>query len=252
MLRPLLFLAAFGCAASAPPPPAGSAADPVSAAPAPSTTALSWITRAPLTADREAAMVVLLHGLGDRPEAFQRLLDGWDPQTRVITLQPPLTHGDGWAWFPPIPPGPEGAGPIGDAADRVAVTLGELTRRFPTRGRPIVVGFSQGAAVAFALVARHPDRVAGAVPIAGWLPPALLPAALPSGANGAGPMVLSIHGDVDDRVPILLGIQAVSGLQRAGADAHLAPFPGVGHSIPPEARALLQTTLHELVAAQAR
>jgi predicted esterase len=102
------------------------------------------------------------------------------------------------------------------------------------------------------VVARHPDRVAGAVPIAGWLPPALLPAAIPSDATGAGPMVLSIHGDVDDRVPILLGIQAVSGLQRAGADAHLAPFPGVGHSIPTEARALLQTTLNELVAAQAR
>lgn len=247
-MRSLLWaLLAVACAAPVPPSaPAPAAPTPASTPVALPTVAapLSWVERVQGGAATDRLpMLVLLHGLGDTPEDFLKVGSLTSRPVRVVALRPPLPYHDGFAWFPPEGPGDGNAEAVRGAADLVSQTLTALVASRPTTGKPVLLGFSQGAAVSYAMVALHPDQLAAAFPVAGWLPSSLLPASMPK----PGPAVLALHGDADSRVAIALGLAAVGGLQRAGADAHLDPFPGTDHTISPDMRAALRSALDELL-----
>jgi phospholipase/carboxylesterase len=192
-------------------------------------------------------MIVAIHGLGDRPESFGRVFDRYRRPARLILPQGIDPHGDGFSWFPfrrdrsnPA----ELASGMRRAADQIAALLGELIALRPTRGRPVVTGFSQGGMLAFTLAATHPDRIAGAVPMGGWLPPPLWP-----GREGApGPRVVALHGDADAVVPIAPTREAVAHLAAQGRPVELRELAGVGHTVSPEMRTALFALLEELSA----
>lgn len=186
-------------------------------------------------ADDELPMIVAIHGLGDQPRNFAHLFDNFTERARVILprgIDP--TQGGGWSWFPFRARDPDvdalGKG-IGAAADEIATTIAVLQREKKTLGKPIVTGFSQGGMLSFAIAVRHPDLVAAALPIGGWLPPPLQPTTpAPKGA----PPVRAFHGTDDNAVkyePTRLGVEA---LKQHGWDAQLHTYEGVGHVITPE------------------
>src|SRR5262249_6452486 len=96
----------------------------------------------------------------------------------------------------------------------------------------IVVGFSQGAVMAYALAARHAGAIALAIPIAGRAPYARLHGSL----KGAAP-VFALHGTDDDRISVAEGRATVAAFVADGAQAELMELPGVGHTITAEMRA---------------
>lgn len=78
-----------------------------------------------------------------------------------------------------------------------------------------LVGFSQGAALAYAFAASHPDRVAAIAGLAGFVPPgleALLPA-----RPLAGKRVFVAHGTQDQTVPLETARRSVAALEALGA-----------------------------------
>jgi phospholipase/carboxylesterase len=186
-------------------------------------------------------LVVAIHGLGDAPDRFCRLFDDFRARAHVACPRAFAKHGQsGWSWFPPGKKGAEQAADIAAAADRLAAAVATHAASKPTTGKPIVVGFSQGGALSFALAVRHASAVRLAVPVGGWLPSDLRP-----GAGAAVAPIVALHGEADQRVPIDPTREAIGALVAAGAGVELKTFPGVGHSIPPEVRSALFAAILE-------
>ncbi|RMG93936.1 MAG: hypothetical protein D6705_17535, partial [Deltaproteobacteria bacterium] len=194
-------------------------------------------------ADTEATlpMVVLVHGLGDRPERFSTALRDFDVPVRVVAPRAPTPWHDGGSWFPVRARDPDVealARGVATAADRLAAAIRWFESVHPTQGKPIVTGFSQGGILSFAVAVRHPDVVAAAVPVGGLLPDPLLPDKLPSDP----PPIVALHGTEDRTVAYDRARRTVEHLARMGWPARLESFPGVGHTIPkPMHRAWLTT-----------
>lgn len=194
-------------------------------------------------ADARLPMVVALHGLGDRPERFAGLFDGFPLAARVIVPRAPTPYGGGSSWFRiERPPGAAMVGDMRASTDAIAALITRLTARHPTVGRPVVAGFSQGGMLSYALAVHHPKLIAGAVPIAGLLPEALWPK--------AGPIapVRALHGVADARVPYAAAEALVLRFVDLGADARLQPFVEVGHQVPPAVRAAAFEAIAALIA----
>jgi phospholipase/carboxylesterase len=190
-------------------------------------------------------MVIAIHGRGDTPEAFSRLVEGWGTPARVIVPRGlhPFERTGGSTWFlAGTRDAPEALGrEVGQAADAVAELVRALLAERPTVGKPVVTGFSQGGMLSYTLAVRHPDLFAGAVPVSGFLPEVLVPAA----AVAAAP-VRALHGTADTMIPPELSRGSAEALKALGLDASLAEYEGVAHSISPEMRRDLFANLDAL------
>jgi phospholipase/carboxylesterase len=191
-------------------------------------------------------MIVALHGLGDSPQGFRTLLEAFDRPARVILPRALDAHDEGWSWFPirardrDIEALAQG---IDHAADVLAPAIAELTQQRPTLGKPIVTGFSQGGMLSFALAVDHGELFAAALPIGGWLPEPLWPAA----PNPSAAPIFAFHGDADAAVRYEPTKLCVEQLQVLGYRAELRTYVGVGHMISPVIHLDLMESLRELL-----
>ncbi len=264
-----LLVCALGC--DGPPPsrsadPAPTPPTPVSAASAPATPppplaepppaarpkagALHYVERilGDAQPDEPLPMIVAIHGLGDDPDNFTHLFDGFAGSARLILPQGvDATDDGGWSWFPGRARSADVEGlatGIRSSADKLAAAITELREQRPTSGDPIVTGFSQGGMLTFALAVRHPEVVGYAVPVGGWLPPPLWPE---QGPQAAHPPVVALHGTADNAVrfePTQAGVEA---LKAKGYNVTLKSYEGVRHAIPPEIRTDLYDLLDDAV-----
>jgi phospholipase/carboxylesterase len=183
--------------------------------------------------DAELPLVVWLHGRGDAPQAPDGPFLGLD-RMRLVLPQAPERFHRGYAWLPvSAAPGQSAALVRGlrTRSDELARFIRELEERHPTRGRPIVAGFSQGGMLTMTLAIHHPDVVGDAFPIAGWLPPALSSV---SGPTPVHPPIRAMHGAVDAVLPAPRTERAVGSLARRGYDVELRVYDGVGHETSPD------------------
>jgi phospholipase/carboxylesterase len=232
---------------------AASPARPASATPAPArssppasetASAFAYVEVTTGGADKNAPLplVIALHGLGDRPEHFVALFDGFRVPARVVAPHSATSYGDGYSWFPFRVGDPDASAPgIAAAADALAPFIEAVARERPTLGRPIVTGFSQGGALSYALAVRHPEAVAAAFPAGGWISASLVPPRKPASA----PPILAVHGTADPLVPIERARASAARLAAVGFSIDLREFEGVGHGIPGPVRDTLFAALGE-------
>jgi len=189
-------------------------------------------------------LVVAIHGLGDRPEQFAHLFDGYAEPARIVLPRAPDPWGKGFSWFP-LPAGNQQAFADGvrAAADALAALITELQATLATRSATIVTGFSQGGMLSFTLAALYAERITAAVPISGLLPDAIEPHTPP---RGRAPRVRALHGGADSRVPVGAARGSVERLRAAGFDAELRVYDGVGHVVSTNMREDLYRALDEL------
>jgi predicted esterase len=131
------------------------------------------------------------------------------------------------------------------AADRVVRLVDTLVASRPTAGTPIVMGFSQGAMVAWLVSLRHPRSVGVALVGAGWLPPALLE------GLACGAPLRAVHGLSDEVVPIEPARRAVRSLAGRGCATEWVELSGVGHRVDPPLAAVLERWLEDELVARA-
>ncbi|HFE44425.1 MAG TPA: hypothetical protein ENJ18_02880 [Nannocystis exedens] len=188
-------------------------------------------------------MVVAIHGLGDRPEHFAELMRGLSQPVRVILPAGIIDTDEGFSWFDLRARDPDvealSAG-VATAADRLATFVDAISAARPTTGEPIITGFSQGGIVSFTIATRHPDSIAAAYPVSGWLPPPLWPKAGPAGET---PPIIALHGTADKAVKFGPTEEAVRRLQKLGYPVELKVYADVGHQITQEMRTELWTQL---------
>jgi len=175
-------------------------------------------------------LIIALHGMGDTPDGFGRFVKQLSLRARVFVARGPEPWGiaGGRQWY------------VNDADDaptqlraraKDLVALADKVRAlYPEAGKPALVGFSQGAALALQATLEYPD---------GWRAVAALSGFLPSDAGAVSPSatvpVLVIAGSEDARVPAKLSWYAAGALKKHGhADVRKLEFAG-GHKIPQEA-----------------
>ncbi len=201
--------------------------------------------------DEVLPMIVDLHGRGGRPAPPRgRYLD-LDERVRLILPRAPEPAGDGYAWMPVSAhrgESPELLEAIDARVQSLSLALDRWRHRYPTRGRPIVTGFSQGGILAAVLALREPTAVSQAIPVSGWLPPTYAPARVDPFAPHAP--IHALHG-ADD--PVLDAGRTRAGLAELRAKGYPVVFEaidGVGHELAPETvdrlRALMRRALRAL------
>jgi len=196
------------------------------------------------SAEDALPIVVAVHGLGDNPRHFSGIFEAFPERARIVLPRGPDRRGlGGFSWFP-IPIMGVGRGDlvvgIERARDRLAALLERLAKEHPEAGRPVLTGFSQGGILSFAVGVTRPELVARVVPIAGWLPPALVPG---RDATPSRVPIRALHGGDDQLLPSGATERLVETLSGRGWNASLRVFPGVPHTIPDEVRDALYAEL---------
>lgn len=183
-------------------------------------------------------LLIAMHGLGDSPEGFAPLFASLPIKARIIAPRAPDPWGEGSSWYPIDD---EVAKPrvIRQRAQLVIDLIKQVMQTRPTKGLPVVTGFSQGGVLSFALAAEHASLLRAAFPIAGTLPVQITPAKAPS----AGFEVTAFHGTVDRRITFADGERSVRTLKSKGYAATLQAFEGVGHGVSPAMQSALFTAL---------
>lgn len=163
-------------------------------------------------------MLVALHGNGDTTENFyETALDEFGVPVRIILLEGPITMGTGNAW----PWTPDDFKQYGDAVNE-AIEL--LTDEYPTRRKPILLGFSGGGMMAYYQAVKHGRSYSYIFPVSGNLSNDLLG----DDSSDPGAKVYAYHGKSDNVLSVGGGRNAAEILSSKGIDVSLTEFDG-GH-----------------------
>jgi phospholipase/carboxylesterase len=190
-------------------------------------------------ASASSPLVVGLHGRGGSPENFARAFANYPGSIELALVQGFLPTGFGSQWID-VPP----TGTDEDLARGIAAAearLWPIIERV-ANGRPvIVVGFSQGAFMAWALAAKHPLAIAYAFPVSGGIPAALYPH-----DHQATAPVHALHGTDDARVSIAFDRVTRDAFVENGSVVDLREFAGQGHAISSEMQADLDARIQQV------
>lgn len=209
------------------------------------------IVRGGASPDEKLPLLLVIHGLGDKPhhDWLQAIDVDSNVKVRMILPQAPTPHGDGFSWFPyragSLDPVALARG-ISAAAERLTRMITALRIQRPTRGKAVVTGFSQGGMLSYAVALSRPALVELAVPISGMLPEPLWPVR----ARDAGwfPRIRSLHGKADSVVRVDVDQQLVERMHRLGYPVELVEFEATGHTITPAMSAIVRRALNEALA----
>lgn len=189
-----------------------------------------WIVRVRQPNEAGSSRTVLmLHGLtGDETVmwifAHSLPRDAW-----LFAPRAPLSApGGGFSWLARTGEWPT----LEDFSSSAADLIEAFSRWSAQTGAPgesfDVMGFSQGAALSYALAAFYPQRVNRVIALAGFLP---IEDPLPGRYSSLnGKKVYIAHGAKDATVPVEKARQAVSVLQTAGCDVTYCESE-VGHKL---------------------
>jgi phospholipase/carboxylesterase len=190
--------------------------------------------------------LVLLHGRGTSEHDLLPLLDALDPERRLVGVTPraplalPGQPGAHWYVVRRVGfPDPETFAPT---YARLAAWLDALPDALGVPwSRTVLGGFSQGAAMSFAL-GLGPDRPApaGIMALSGFLPD--VPGYEPVLDGRAGFPVAIGHGTLDPVISVDFAHLARERLRAAGADVLYREAP-IGHAIEPAFVAVLRQWL---------
>jgi phospholipase/carboxylesterase len=197
---------------------------------------------------------------GDGPHPTVVSLHGWGANAMdLLGLAPYLAGGQflvacpqgpvevplgpmvGYGWFPltmGAPPDPAAFAAGADAARRF---VDAVVRRYPVDlNKLVVLGFSQGGVIAYALALSEPQRFAGLVALSSWLPGQLVQT-LPPRDRARLPTLVQ-HGTRDELIDVGRGRESVENLRRLQVPVTFREFE-MGHEINADSLACLSDWL---------
>ncbi len=196
--------------------------------------------------DAELPMIVVLHGRGAQPVPPRHAYLGLDVPVRIVMPRGPLRQGDGYAWMPVSAHHGDSealSGALRARVNQLATAMLEWRHRYPTRGLPIVTGFSQGGIVTAALSMSHPESMSRAFVMAGWLPTSMEPTSYDPYASHVP--LHALHGANDRVIGAARTRRQLSRLRAMGFPVIYESIPHTAHERSPE----MVDRLRELVGA---
>ena len=185
--------------------------------------------------------LVLLHGRGTDERDLQPLADALDPERRLVAITPrgpwAFPGQPGAHWYLVRRVGFPDEETFAPTYARLAAWLDALPQALGVPWeRTVLGGFSQGAAMSFALglgpgAAGPRPAPAGILALSGFVPS--VPGFEPVLEGRAGLPVAIGHGAADPVIPVAFAHAAVERLEAAGADLLYRETPGMGHTIDP-------------------
>ena len=189
--------------------------------------------------------LVLLHGYGADESDLLPIVHELDPRLRAVSVQGPVALGGPMrAWFN-LTQDAHGISFDPDEA-RAGLTAAlqaveEVARKSP---RPVLLGFSQGAAIALGIALLRPDLPAGVISLSG-VPPALEPKDLAAPGKLRGFPVFAAHGRHDPLLPVERGRLVRDELTRLGLSVTWREYE-MGHMVVPHELADASAWLSQL------
>jgi phospholipase/carboxylesterase len=184
--------------------------------------------------DDALPMIVLLHGMSNRPRMFTPVVMRFPQSARFIVPFGFLPSGLGFAWMEPrtatLGPGAQLDAELPKVVEQVSSALVAIRAARPTVGKVVLGGFSQGAEVSYGLALLHPEMFVRVCPMAGALTNGLLNRQRPSVAT---PEVHGFQGADDPIIRPAAGQLTIAGFTRLGYAADIKLYPGVGHDFTP-------------------
>jgi predicted esterase len=182
--------------------------------------------------DDDLPIVVGLHGRGGSSSAMAEVVRSMPEPFRFLLPNAPGS-GSSRSWWGPST-GSATAEVIAAAMPPAAdVLVPMLIAVEATYGRvPMLFGHSQGAMLAYLIAAQHGTLVRLVVAVSGWLPPPLYPAP-PQYQTVYWPMIVGIHGETDDVVPLDYDVDTLTAFEHAGAEVDFYAETGLGHALGP-------------------
>ena len=210
------------------------------------------------TGDQPVASIVVLHGLGADgndfvPIAQELNLAAIGAVRFVFPTAPvrPVTINGGYpmrAWYDIAGPGqPEDEAGLRASSLEIQALLDHEAARGIAPARTVVMGFSQGCAMALMTGLRAPKRLAGVVGLSGYLPLAGRMGSERSAANAGVPIFLG-HGRQDSMVPLARGAWSRDTLRGLGWQPEWFEY-AMEHSVCAEEIADLNRWLLKVLAA---
>ena len=177
--------------------------------------------------------IVLLHGYGADEHDLLPIAHELDPRLRAVSLQAPVSLGGAMrAWFN-LSQDARGvsfdADEARDAVRLAAAAVEEIAKESP---RPILLGFSQGAAMALGVALTRPELAAAVLSLSG-VPPVVEQDELATPEKLKDFPVFAAHGLDDPLLPIELGRTVREELTRLGLAVDWHEYP-MGHMVVPQ------------------
>ncbi|EKE01171.1 MAG: hypothetical protein ACD_21C00200G0004 [uncultured bacterium] len=120
----------------------------------------------------------------------------------------------------------------------------ELALKIPSE-KIVLVGFSQGGAMALQCGLRYPEKLAGILVLSAWLPLAHAVVLERNISNQQTP-ILMLHGTLDPLIPIDWATKSCNHLKELGYHATISAYP-MQHTVCPEEIAAIGTWLRTLL-----
>lgn len=159
---------------------------------------------APRVPSDRPPLLVLLHGIGADETDLLPLAPHLDPRLLVVSARAPHeAEPMGYRWYAidwSVSPPRVDTAEIAASRDLLARFVEEVAAAHGADpSRVYLLGFSQGAVMALALLLAHPERVRGVVAHSGRL--VRLPGPVPAPEALSGAEVLVLHGAEDEVIP---------------------------------------------------
>ncbi|MBC2658791.1 alpha/beta fold hydrolase [Pseudomonas sp. MSSRFD41] len=194
---------------------------------------LRYLEQAP-TETRDQPLVIFLHGYGSNEADLFGLHERLPATYTYLSARAPQTlDEDSFQWFRR-----QGQGPYDGVSEDLASSaelIGRFVRAAAAKyltepGKVVLVGFSQGAAMAYEVGLRHPQAVRGIAALSGKILP-LLASQLRSEPGLQRLGIFIGHGTSDQRLPYSDGVEANRLLRGLALEPQFHAYPGMGHSI---------------------
>lgn len=186
-------------------------------------------------------LLIMLHGYGSNEHDLFDLGEYLDPRLHIVSARGVLNLGFGFAWYH-LGGAPGSLVPDPATRARARELLARFVADLPGRlgsdpARTYLLGFSQGAIMSLALAAHMPERLAGIIPVSGYLDPASYDGPLPAGL--AELPILQVHGTEDAVIPVAAARRTRDTLAPLARRYTYQEYP-VGHTISMEGLQLIQ------------